>query len=121
MKIYLPVKLNEIEKKAVWDILCEVDSEFVPSLSSRCSTRQTFFSDSGINMEGPIEYYKQTLKQEFILAETDSEIVGLISFINGYKNDSLNNNWQPSNYISTVSVKRHLGTRKFASKCMSFC
>jgi len=119
MEIYYQSKLNEQEKRDVWEILCEVDNEFIPSLSSRNDTKQISFENCETNSDGPIDYFEQIKKQEFILTREDSKIIGFLSFINKYKNNILKD-FNPSNYISTVAIKKVHRNKKIGLKMYNF-
>lgn len=72
--------LNEKEKAFVWDILCQCDDEFYPKLSARNSSSQKNLKDAEAveNHEKPIVYYEEMIKQDFLLAYEQEEVVGFL-------------------------------------------
>ncbi len=112
----LTIKISYVDKLSnnktsdeVWSILCEVDNEFVPSLSARESSFQNQLQlEKTKNGEiNPHSYFKETLKQDFILAidTTTNEVVGFMTFINNYSCKELDH-YSPSNYITTIAVSK---------------
>ena len=108
---YIGNSIEENMKDDLWEIVCAVDHDFVPALSSRESSYQ-----KGFNMEEksgvlPYEYFDALLKQDFILAYEDEKIVGFLSFRNHYSCEDLSP-IEDSLYISTICIlpeKRGLG------------
>lgn len=108
--------LSEREKEMVWEILCQCDEEFYPKLSARNSSSQKNLKDMklGDSSEKPTVYYEEMIKQQFVLAYMEDEVVGFMTFKEGYECDALSA-FGPSLYITTVCVrkeKRGLGIMK---------
>jgi aspartate/glutamate racemase len=106
--------LNEEEKKKVknelWNILCEINYEFVPPLSSRNSTVATFSTKTitnVIDIDEPKAYFNTLFKQEIIVSrkKTDNRVTGFMSFIPDYNLCIMNKNVL-CHYISTVGVTK---------------
>ncbi|MBN1667341.1 MAG: GNAT family N-acetyltransferase [Anaerolineales bacterium] len=93
-------------RQAVWEILVEIDHEFVPPLSQRHGTTEARFSQAGspVECEGPVEYYQQIIEQNIVLVHKDALWIGLLSFRQGYLLESI---WDlgPCNYVTTIGVR----------------
>lgn len=87
-------EMSQREQNEIWQMLCNTDNEFVPSLSSRESTTQHNFSDSTRNAT-PIKYFESLKTQEWIVAKTENRVVGFLSFYRTGGNTI---------YISTIVV-----------------
>ncbi|WP_078553109.1 hypothetical protein [Bacillus alkalicellulosilyticus] len=94
-------------REAVWDILCEVDKEFVPSLSARESSFQSELQVEVEEDKKPHSYFEEVCKQHFILAisEGTEELLGFMTFKSGYTCEELTA-FSPSLYITTVCVRK---------------
>ena len=92
----------EPSEDAIWRLLEIADDEFVPPLSSRTGTEQRRGLDeqSGDDLS---TFYEACLDHEFLLAEKNEEVVGFLSFHDGYEIEELRG-YRPSNYVSTVVV-----------------
>lgn len=114
---YTGLNTSEQEWDYIWEILCQCDHEFVPSLSSRNSTSQTDLSgladraedpNTGTGAAGadakPYVYFNELRRQHFILAEMEGRVIGFMSFKRDYICDVLRS-FGVSNYITTVCVK----------------
>lgn len=77
-------KLSKDYYDDVWNILSSSDKEFIPPLSERNSTTLRLFSKKKVDQRGPLEYYKQMLKQEFILAMHGDKPIGFLTFTPNY-------------------------------------
>lgn len=114
---------DEIDKvkKALWELLCECDKEFYPPLSQRKSSSQKELSTKlDTNPEGPVAYFNEMIKQEFILSITDDKLSGFMTFKKDYICDALNG-FGKSLYITTVCVDknyRHQGILSLLYDCM---
>jgi hypothetical protein len=64
VKLFAPGDLAKDKslKDAVFQLCCDCDSEFVPALSSRESTRQTTFK-AAAKREKPVEYFNNLIGQ----------------------------------------------------------
>ena len=108
--------LTEREKEQIWEILCQCDEEFYPKLSARNSSSQKNLRDAeaGTVSEKPVVYYEEMIKQYFVLAYMEEEVVGFMTFKPDYECEALSS-IGPSLYITTVCVrkeKRGLGVMK---------
>ncbi|KUP04421.1 hypothetical protein Q75_15635 [Bacillus coahuilensis p1.1.43] len=97
---------DEMVRSSIWDILCECDNEFVPSLSSRESSLQNELNlgqgERPVNK--PVSYFQEIQQQSFLLAfNQNKELVGFMTFITQHETDILQA-YSPSNYITTVCV-----------------
>lgn len=93
-------------KGEVKDLLIRYDKEFIPPLSSRVSTTQTKnLEGHSETVKGITEYYNAVLEQEFIIAEKTGELIGFLTFRHNYASKYLKN-FSPSNYVTTVIVRR---------------
>lgn len=109
---YTGLNTSEREWNDIWDILCQCDHEFVPSLSSRNSSAQTNLSGltdpvihTAENKEAakPYTYFDELKHQHFILAELDGKVTGFLTFKPDYICGALQD-FGLSNYITTVCV-----------------
>ena len=119
--------LNEENKKKVehelWDILCEIDYEFIPPLSYRNSTTYKFGSKEKRigNTDKPEAYFETLLAQEIIVCKkkSNNQVIGLMSFIPNYNLQIKHKNFV-CYYVTTVGVtKRERGngiTNQFYKK-----
>jgi ribosomal protein S18 acetylase RimI-like enzyme len=104
--------------KAVWEMLCESDQEFVPPLSARGGTIQSVLQLGGDLEALPHAYYKEIIKQPLILAmnKESGKATGFMAFKHNNSCPELKG-FSPSNYITTICVRknaRNLGiTREF--------
>lgn len=89
----------------IWEILCECDKEFIPALSSRESSFQSNLQVEDNQDVLPHLYYKEIIKQHFILAVDDGKVIGFMTFKSNYSCPELKG-FTPSNYITTICVKK---------------
>lgn len=115
---------EDLEKELddIWEILCQCDHEFIPSLSSRNSSAQTNFSfDLATNQnDKPYLYFEELKKQHFILAKIKDQVIGFMTFKTNYNCEALEE-FGTSNYITTVCVRkeyRRQGALKQLYDCM---
>ncbi|MCT2537132.1 GNAT family N-acetyltransferase [Aquibacillus koreensis] len=100
-------KTEKSIRNQIWDILCECDKEFVPPLSAReSSTQSTLSSSEGQDIK-PFSYFEKMTEQHFILAidEEKNHVIGFMTFKSNYYTEELKN-YSPSNYITTICIKR---------------
>ena len=112
-KEHIEIKLlNEEEKEQVknelWNILCEINYEFVPPLSSRDSTTidfNTMTNTNIIEMDKPQKYFDEVIKQEIIISrkKSDNQVIGFMSFRPNYT-ITIENESIVCHYISTLGV-----------------
>ena len=90
------------EEAAIRRLLELADEEFVPPLSARTGTDQRDGLDdsAGDSLDA---YLDAALDHTYILARVDGEVVGGLSFHDGYEIPELEG-YLPSNYVSTVIV-----------------
>ncbi|QFT87224.1 hypothetical protein FIU87_00920 [Bacillus sp. THAF10] len=106
--IYLSA-ITESVKHQIWDILCEVDSEFFPPLSSReLSVKSQLLPRKVTTDVKPHAYFEEMIKQDFIVAfnEDSEEVAGFMTFMHGYQCEELANLKTKSNYVTTVCVPK---------------
>ena len=106
--------LNEEEKEKVknelWNILCEINYEFVPPLSIRKSTTTTFnnkYSTKVVDTKKPKDYFETLLKQKIIVSrkKSNNQVIGFMSFIPNHTIAIKNKNVF-CHYISTIGVTK---------------
>jgi len=104
----------------VWKLLCECDYEFVPPLSSRESSFQSTLADSG-NSQGcqPESYFEVMKKQHFLLGFSGREVIAFMTFRGNYECEELSA-VSPSNYITTICVKKRWRRNGVARKFYHF-
>ena len=77
--------LTSKEKEQIWEILCECDQEFYPSLSARESSSQKQLKVDGTKEQAlPHSYFKEMIAQEFLAALEGDRMVGFMTFKKGY-------------------------------------
>lgn len=106
--------LNEEEKEKVknelWNILCEINYEFVPPLSSRNSTT-TKFDDKSKKIvsrkDEPTVYFETLIKQEIIASrkKSNNQVTGFMSYIPNHP-ISIKGKDIVCHYISTIGVTK---------------
>lgn len=96
----------------IWSLLVESDNDFVPSLSSRESTTQKLFGQITSDLT-PLRYFNQLKQQQFLIAKSNSEVVGFISFCSNRFLEDLPQ-WSGAEYISTIIVRKDMRGRKIA-------
>jgi len=109
---YKGKNLTVQEKEMVWDILCQCDGEFYPRLSARNSSSQKNLKDTGTvqGEEKPTVYYEEMIKQDFVLAYEEEQVVGFMTFKQNYECEALSG-FGTSLYITTVCVRKELRGR----------
>lgn len=100
-----PGGTDEAQREAIWELLVEVDHEFVPPLSARNGTTAKQLRSGGMAAAGPRTYFASLLSQTSLLAIDGDQLIGLLSFIAGHQSEMLNG-WCPASYVSTVAVRR---------------
>ena len=109
----------------IFDILVECDTEFVPILSSRTTTKQTNFNSIEIydTNTKPTEYFINITKQHNILAIQNDKVIAFMSFIYNYdKNEFFNkkNINDINNYITSICVKKDFRHQGIAGKLYDY-
>lgn len=107
--------LTNREKAQIKEILFECDEEFYPPLSQRKSPYQKELNVVTNASDGPIEYYNEMIKQDFILAYDCNEVVGFMTFKEEYLCEPLLE-FGRSLYITTVCVKKSYRGKKLLSR-----
>jgi hypothetical protein len=95
-------------KSELWNILCEINYEFIPPLSSKNSTTTGFSSKTiNKNSEEPKAYFDIFLKQEIIVSrkKSNNQITGFMSFIPN-RNLQIKKKNIVCHYISTIGVTK---------------
>jgi ribosomal protein S18 acetylase RimI-like enzyme len=93
---------DERGKRALWTILCAVDREYLPPLS----TRETIASralDFQASPGEPHAYFEEMLRQENVLVTIDSEYAGFMSVKPGHVDDAIAEVC-PCSYVTTIGV-----------------
>ena len=93
-------------KSELWNILCEIDYEFIPPLSYRDSTTFSFDSET-VETEKPNAYFEKLLEQKIIISKNkrNGQISGFMSFIPNYEIEIEDTNINTC-YISTIGVTK---------------
>lgn len=107
---YAGNSLSSGEWDDIWDMICDCNSEFLPSLSSRNSSTQSNLltgpqDTQADNKDKPNVYFEEIKKQLFILAELENKVIGFLTFKTNYICDALLD-FGVSNYITTVCVDK---------------
>ena len=86
LKIISVEKLSEEQEKLVWQICVNADTDFVPPLSARTDTIQKFRDIPNVpNSNGPIIFFEEIKKEQFIFIINNGKIEGFMSFIKDYE------------------------------------
>lgn len=90
----------------IWELLVEVDQEFVPALSSRDSPIDVDLSHaSSVNSRAqPHRYFNELLTQRSLVVEHAGDVVGFLSFREDYLVPEIGEHC--SAYVSTVAVDK---------------
>lgn len=106
LQIIMADVLEEGQKKDIYSILKAVDTEFVPPLSARSSTRQNSFEQSVPEEKNePEVYYESMIEQHFVLALTEGKVIGFLSYIPQHSvRYPMRNEQVTADYISTIAV-----------------
>lgn len=98
------VLFSDLQKKSYKDELYKMledgDRDFVPPLSQRSSTTQQSFGVG--NKNGISAYFNMMLKQNIIGMFENGELLGFLSFIENYKSDFIDDNYENNIYLSTL-------------------
>jgi GNAT superfamily N-acetyltransferase len=99
-------------KSEIWNILCEINYEFTPPLSSRYSTTTAFSSEvielaESVEDDKPKAYFDTFIKQEIIVSkkESNNRITGFMSYIPFHK-IHINEKDIICHYITTIGVTK---------------
>ncbi len=88
----------------ILSMLIEGDKEFVPPLSVRSSTTQSYLT-GGKNMSGGVtDYFNELKKQRILVATENNKLLGFVSFRENFMNDKITEKELPNIYISTLLV-----------------
>lgn len=99
-------KNKELARNELWNILCEVDYEFIPPLSYRDST--TFsFDEKVIENIQPKEYFEGVMAQEVLVSrkKVNNAVTGFMSFKSNFLIDVEGLKLQCF-YITTIGVTK---------------
>lgn len=129
MELVFQPELKGRYEDQVWEVLCEIDDEFVPPLSSRESSAQNDLDIRGDESGGagesdggsrnPVSYFGEMKGQNFVLALNDSRVAGFLTFRHRYECKFLRE-IGPSNYVTTIGVKRKLRGQGIASRMYDY-
>lgn len=100
---YHEILTNQQLLSGVWKLLCRHDHEFVPPLSARESTYQSNLTGHQTIKTEPKHYFEALQKQAFLLAVSEDEVIGFMSFRLHYASKDLNDQVDTI-YITTVIV-----------------
>jgi len=105
--LYIPdLSSEKILMEELWVILKEVDSEFIPPLSSRAGPRDVAFKDSPkpSHADEPICYFSELLKQRTIIARVNGHLAGFLSYRENYLVPEIKE--ARAAYVSTIAVSK---------------
>jgi ribosomal protein S18 acetylase RimI-like enzyme len=102
VQAYSPGELDPRWAPEVWELLIQVNHEFVPPLSSRGSTTAKQL-DKQAGEDLPHAYYSNVLGQHNLLACAGPALLGLASFILHHQDRALLE-WGACTYLSTIAV-----------------
>lgn len=112
--------LTSKEKEQIWEILCECDQEFYPSLSARESSSQKQLKVDGTKEQAlPHSYFKEMIAQEFLAALEGDRMVGFMTFKKDYLCEALED-FGTSLYITTVCVRKDCRGKGVMKELYSF-
>jgi ribosomal protein S18 acetylase RimI-like enzyme len=113
---------NEELKKIKFQLKClllEIDSDFIPTLSSRQSTTQTKLCHN--NGTKNIDFYfNNIINQNIITAQIDEKILGFISYIDNYIAIELPIENSHYDYITTIGVSPEFRGYKIATELYKY-
>ncbi len=102
------ISLADMQKnqiaEGVWRILKLCDNEFLPPLSCRSTTTDSSLKGNSENeSKAPQAYFEGLKFQSLLVATSENNVLGFMSFKTNYSVDSLKD-FVPSNHITTVCV-----------------
>ncbi len=103
IKYYKHVKRENI-LSGIKELLTLCDSEFVPPLSQRNSTTQSFLKGQEAESRIPEEYFEALSRQEAFVALEGRKVIGFMSFKRNYICREISPEYLPNLYITTVIV-----------------
>ena len=104
IQTYLADTTNKEIQQALWRILQAIDSDFVPSLSSRKSTAAMQLNPKANGSTDHLkDYFKELIQQMVVIAKVEDCIAGFLTFKHQYHIDLLPE-YAPCNYITTIGV-----------------
>lgn len=111
------LKGHETEKyyDRFYELLTMCDEDFFPPLSSRASTTQKELKGGEKSNDGVKKYCDAMVGQNILVALTEDEICGFISFKENYTNSEIPDSDKPNIYISTVLVNPAFRGRKITA------
>ncbi|WP_027109255.1 GNAT family N-acetyltransferase [Lacticigenium naphthae] len=117
-------KIEEIQcpnsSDQIKELLFCCDEEFFPSLSSRTSSTQSTLAQNEGDQpnDGPLTYFQAMIKQNFIIAVESEELVGFLSYIDGYQNDVFEGHVlnDTNMYVSTICVNKDYRGQRIAHR-----
>ncbi|MCQ2555011.1 MAG: GNAT family N-acetyltransferase [Clostridia bacterium] len=113
---FLGNSLSDEIKEDFWKIVCLMDNDFVPPLSSRESSYQKGFSkEKADNKVLPVKYFEALCEQQFILATVDGKTAGFLSYKTHYTCDALGE-INDSLYITTICILPEMRNRGISKR-----
>lgn len=101
-------------KAGIWKILCDVDEEFVPPLSSRGGPKDKSFDARGPLEPHPHEYFQRMKLQPSYFVEYESEMVAFLAYVKDYNVPEID--YCVSRYVSTIGVSQDFRRKGLARK-----
>ena len=103
------ILLNEQEKQKysndIISMMKESDNDFVPPLSARSSTLQSYLK-GGCNSGDVLPYFNEMIKQEILAVIEDNKMLGFVSFKKDFTNDKITAKTLPNIYLSTLILAK---------------
>lgn len=93
---------DEAAKRALWTILCAVDREYLPPLSTRVTIASRAL-DFAAKPGEPRAYFEEMLAQANVLVAVDGEYAGFLSLKTEYVDEAIADVC-PCSYITTIGV-----------------
>jgi len=86
IKAFIADPTTHKHQAAIWQILVNIDQEFVPPLSSRGSTTAMALDASSVDSKNRLEdYFGNILHQVVILSQFQDQMIGFLTFKQNYK------------------------------------
>jgi len=119
INIIIVDKLTEEHEKDVWEIMKESDKDFIPPLSARVDTTHKFYSEKSFKNEkqegGPIKYFEEIKKENFVLVLKNGKVEGFMSFIKDYPL-SIDEEIVICDYITTIIINSKSRNKGYTKK-----
>ena len=117
IKIIFVEKLNKMQEREVWELLKKSDHDFLPPLSARTNTvhKLAGYNSNEKVSEGPVKYFEEIKKENFLLILNNGKIEGFMSFIKDYPLE-FDQGTVIVDYITTILIDSNCRNKGYTKK-----